>query len=91
MEKRYTEIKALIDQDKVDQAMQELDEIIAQDDKQEIAFYLKGNIYRKKQDWQNAINYYSQAIELNPSSPANDARDMCIEILNFFNTDMYNH
>ena len=48
MEKRYTEIKALIDQEKVDQAMQELDEIIAQDEPQEIAFYLKGNIYRKK-------------------------------------------
>lgn len=91
MEKRYNEIKSLIAEEKVEEAMQKVDEIITEDDKQEMAYYLKGNIYRKKQDWQNAINSYSQAIELNSSSPANDARNMCIEILNFFNTDMYNH
>ncbi|MDD4738454.1 MAG: tetratricopeptide repeat protein [Bacteroidales bacterium] len=91
MEARYNNIRTLISEEKLEQAMKEIDEIIAQDANQDIAYYLRGNVFRKQQDWKNAINNYSQAIEINPSSPAKDARDMCIEILNFYNTDMYNH
>lgn len=91
IEERYNEVRALMSEEKINEAMIKIDEIISENPNQEIAYYLKGNIYRKQQDWQKAINNYSQAIELNPSSPANEARTMCIEILNFFNTDMYNH
>lgn len=91
LEAIYEEIKALIKEEKLEEAMQKIDEIIAQDTNQEMAYYLKGNIYRKRQDWQNAINNYSFAIEINPSSVAVGAKEMCVEILNFFNTDMYNH
>lgn len=91
MEERYNQIRTLISEENLEQAMKEIDEIIAQDTNQDTAYYLKGNIFRKKQDWQNAINNYTQALEINPSSPAGHAKDMCIEILNFFNTDMYNH
>jgi tetratricopeptide (TPR) repeat protein len=91
LEIKYERIRALINEEKLDEAMQGIDEIIAKNTNQEMAYYLKGNIYRKKQDWQNAINNYSAAIEINPSSVAVGAKDMCIEILNFFNTDMYNH
>lgn len=91
MEERYNKIRTLIKEEKLEQAMKEIDEIIEKDSKQDTAYYLKGNIFRKKQDWQNAINNYSQAVEINPASPASDARAMCIEILDFYNTDMYNH
>ena len=37
-----------------------------------------------------ALNNYQKAIDLNPESPAADARQMVIDILNFFNKDMYN-
>jgi tetratricopeptide (TPR) repeat protein len=91
IEERYNEVRTLIASEKVEEAMVKVDEIISQDSSLDMAYYLKGNIYRKQQDWQKAINSYSQAIEINPLSPANDARKMCVEILNFFNTDMYNH
>ena len=49
-----------------------------------------GNAYRKKGDWQGAINNYLMAMELNPESPAVNAYKMANEILDFYNKDMYN-
>ena len=37
-----------------------------------------------------ALNNYLEAIERNPESPAVSARDMIMNILNFYNKDMYN-
>ena len=54
------------------------------------AYYLMGNAYRKLGDWQKALNNYQSAIELNPDSPALQARKMVMDILNFYNKDMYN-
>ena len=49
-----------------------------------------GNAYRKLGDWQKALNNYQSAIELNLDSPALQARKMVMDILNFYNKDMYN-
>lgn len=54
------------------------------------AYYLLGNAFRKKGDWQSALNNYQKAMDINPESPAADARKMVIDILNFYNKDMYN-
>ena len=54
------------------------------------AYYLLGNACRKLGDWQGALNYYQEAISLNPESPAKDAREMMMDILNFYNKDMFN-
>ena len=53
-------------------------------------YYLLGNAYRKKGDWQHAIDNYLEAMSLNPESPAKQAYSMAMDILNFFNKDMYN-
>ena len=44
----------------------------------------------KMGNWQQALNNYLEAIERNPESPAVSARDMIMNILNFYNKDMYN-
>jgi len=54
------------------------------------AFYLLGNAYRKKGDWQGAINNYLEAMAINPDSPARNAYTIANEILDFYNKDMYN-
>ena len=54
------------------------------------AYYLKGNACRKLGDWQGALNNYQEAININPESPAKDARAMMMDILNFYNKDMFN-
>ena len=53
-------------------------------------FYLLGNAYRKQGNWQMALNNYLEAIERNAESPAKQAYQMTMDILNFYNKDMYN-
>lgn len=56
----------------------------------DFAYYILGNAYRKKGDWQGAINNYLEAMAINPNSPARQAYEMANDILDFFNKDMYN-
>ena len=78
-------IKELINQGDVAEAIRQLDEYLITDstDRDE-AFYLLGG------NWQLALNNYQYAIDLNPDSPAREAYRMAMDILNFFNKDMYN-
>ncbi len=91
MEQLHT-IKELIYQGKVDQAIAQLDKLLEGDfPGKDEAYYLRGNAYRKTGDWQQAMNNYQLAAELNPDSPAVQARLMLTDILDFYNKDMYNH
>ena len=44
-------------------------------------WYEQGNAYRKQGQWHEAINCYLQAIELDPDSPAVEAKHMLDDIL----------
>lgn len=85
-------VKNWIEEDKIEDALSYLADYLkdsSNPDKDE-AYYLYGNIYRKKGDWQNALNNYRQASNLNPKSPAVHAYRSILDILNFYNKDMYN-
>ncbi len=85
-------IKELISQGNVEQAIQMLDDYLQDSSTfRDEAFYLRGNAYRKLENWKEALNNYRLAIELNPESPAVQAQQMAMHILNFYNKDMYNH
>jgi len=53
-------------------------------------YYQKGNEARKHGAWHEAINNYIQAIELDPDSPAVEAKRMLDDIMAFYCKDMYN-
>lgn len=53
-------------------------------------WYLRGNEFRKQQNWQEALNCYMEAIALDPESPAVEAKRMLDNILSFYCKDMYN-
>ena len=53
-------------------------------------FYRLGNEFRKKGDWQQALNNYMEAIALDPESPAVEAKKMLEDILDFYHKDAYN-
>ena len=84
-------LQSLLDQHRSDEAIALVEEYRAgggvMDD---TLFYLLGNAWRKKGNWQMAMNNYLEAIQLNPSSPARQALDIANEILAFYNKDMYN-
>lgn len=84
------EIKALLHNNDIDTAINKLNNIIASDNSNDEAYFLLGNAYCKKSNWQQAINAYCQAININPESPAKLAYDRVNEILDFYNRDIYN-
>ena len=53
-------------------------------------WYEQGNACRKQGQWHEAINCYLQAIELDPDSPAVEAKHMLDDILAFYHKDAYN-
>lgn len=53
-------------------------------------WYRRGNALRQQGKWAEAINCYIAATELNPESPAAEAKRMLDDILNFYHKDAYN-
>ena len=87
------DLKQLINQGDVDSAIRQLDRLIIENPagkNTDIFYYLRGNAYRKKGDWKLALDNYQCAIDINPESPAVQARTMVIDILNFYHKDMFN-
>ncbi|MBO4570987.1 MAG: tetratricopeptide repeat protein [Bacteroidales bacterium] len=83
--------EAMLSEGRIDEAIAALKDFIASSEvPSDRAYYLLGNAYRKKGDWQGAINNYLEAMEINPDSPAKNAYSIANEILDFYNKDMYN-
>lgn len=84
-------IQALLAADEADEAISLLDAYRAGGGPMDDGlFYLLGNAWRKKGNWQMAMNNYLEALDINPDSPAKQALDIANEILDFYNKDMYN-
>ena len=66
-------LKELINQGDVDTAIEQLDQLLQDtsvEKEKDTLYYLRGNAYRKKGDWKQALDNYQYAIEINPDSPA---------------------
>ena len=90
MKENLVTIKELIKEGKLDIAIEQLSQYIQTDPTLDEPYYLLGNVYRKQGNWQLALNNYLEAMERNPESPAVQAHQMMMDILNFYNKDMYN-
>ena len=85
------DIKELLKRDDLDTAIEQLNQyIILHTNCDDEPYYLLGNAYRKAGNWQMALNNYLEAISRNPDSPAVTAQKMLMDILEFYNKDMYN-
>ena len=87
--KQLEQIDKMIQSGLIDNASEVLHSFISEkpDDQ---AYYLLGNAYRKKGDFKNAMENYLEAIAINPDSPAVEAHQMLINILEFYHKDLYN-
>ena len=84
-------IESVLREGDADEAIRLLREfILASETPSDKAYYLLGNAFRKKGDWQGAINNYLEAMAINPDSPARNAYAIANDILDFYNKDMYN-
>ena len=86
MTEKLKEIKNLIAEGSTEHAIDQLNQLINLNPEYAAEAYY----FRKKGDWQGALNNYQEAIALNPDSPAAEARNMVMDILNFYNKDMFN-
>lgn len=86
-----TECKRLLHEGYIKEVITKLQELLTLEKyPADEIYYLLGNAYRKQQNWQQAINNYSEAVSINPESPAREARTMILDILNFYHKDLYN-
>lgn len=91
MTEKLAQAKELIGKGEVESAINILNQCIADHEAcSDEPYYLLGNAYRKQGNWQMALNNYLEAIEKNPESPAVNAKKMLMDILEFYNKDMYN-
>ena len=90
MKENLSDIKKQIKEGALDTAISQLSQYIQLNTNDDEPYYLLGNAYRKQGNWQMALNNYLEAIEKNPESPAVNAKKMLMDILEFYNKDMYN-
>lgn len=74
----------------IESVIKKLDIDIAAHPTDDNLFYERGNAYWKLQDWKQCLDNYTEAIRLNPDSPAVSMRNMVRDILQFYNKEMYN-
>ncbi len=84
-------INSLIRNGQANKAIAVLNKLLPkQDVPNDEIFFLLGKAYSKIGDWKQALYNYHTATELNPQSPASEALKQMQEILDFYNTDLYN-
>jgi pentatricopeptide repeat protein len=83
-------VKALIEAGKVEEAIVLLEQMKDARPEDDSVRYELGNAYWKKQDWKHCLDNYTEAIALNPQSPAVEMKKMVMDIIGFYNKEMYN-
>lgn len=90
METNLQNIKQLIQSGSLAEAIEALNKYISEQPESDEAWLLLGNAYRKTENWKEAMDAYYKAYEINPDSPARDAYEHIVQILNFYDIQRYN-
>lgn len=83
-------IRSLLREGNIAEAETLLDQLNREGKDDDAVFYWQGNVQRQRDNWQKALQYYARAIELNPKSPAQEARQMLLDIVQFRDMQRYN-
>lgn len=84
------EIRKLVETGNLDEALALFEDRRNENPDDAEVLYELGCLYWKKQDWKHCLDCYSEAMRLNPDSPASEARKMVLDILQFYNKEMFN-
>lgn len=79
-----------MEQNCVDKEIERLSLCIEKTPEDDDLYRQRADLHWKCQNWKAALDDYSQAISLNPSSPAVHLREMLMQIISFYNKDVYN-
>lgn len=84
------DIKTILADNKIDEAINELNAIIANNPDDDDALFLRGKAYWRLGNRSRALTDYATAASINPDSPATFALEQAREIEAFFNPDLLN-
>ena len=90
MQTLYEKIKEEISAGHLDEAERQIHEGLTLHSDDAMLHYLKGNLFMKRGNWQQATNSFLRSEELDAESPAVEARKMLGDIMNFYHKDLYN-
>ena len=92
--KTIQEIKDMISRNEGQAAIDAVNEMAGTSDVSRetlaMAYYLRGNAYRKNGDIRMALNSYLAAMELDPDGPAAEAYRHIQDLLAYYHKDYYN-
>lgn len=83
-------IKEHVEAGRLDEAIVLLEQKKADNPNDAEVLYELGCVYWKKQDWKHCLDCYAEAVSIDPDSPASEARKMVLDILQFYNKEMFN-
>lgn len=84
------EIRKWIDEGRLNDAIAALNDYLSLHPDSDEALYLRGRAHRKAGRTREAINDYLASAEINPDGPATRAYRMEIEIMDFYDRNLYN-
>ena len=90
MDVKLQEIEQLITAGETTRALDALNALLPVHPEQAFLLYLKGKAFMKQSQWGKAISQFRQSRQLQPDGPAAEAEDILLEIMEFYNKDMYN-
>ena len=83
------QVAALIHENRLEEAEGLLSANVAESEPE--YWYLKGLMKQKKQSWGEAMNHFHRCLDLDPGhSKAAAGREICNNILNFWNPSLFN-
>lgn len=83
-------INSLIKNNDLEGAIVELNQMISADSDDADAYFERGKLYWRLGRKREAISDYNRAVSLDSSSPAAEALRQSMEIMSFYNRDLYN-
>lgn len=87
---KLQDIQAILADNKIDEAINELNALIAINPNNDEALFLRGKAYWRLGNRSRALTDYATAASINPDSPAVFALEQAREIEAFFNPDLLN-
>ena len=87
---KLQDIQAILADNKIDEAINELNALIAINPNNDEALFLRGKAYWRLGNRSRSITDYATAASINPDSPAVFALEQAREIEAFFNPDLLN-
>lgn len=95
MRRQIERIRELIGEGTPDEAIRLVNKLLADDEElhekeKSSLLYWKGLAYMKYSDWKRALDCFMQSQEFDAESPAVEAKQMLMDIMNFYNKDMFN-